>query len=81
MKVAVSIPDDVFERAEGMVRRLGTSRSNLYARAINEMLERQEDDLTAAFNTVIDEVGREPDPFVREAGRKIFAKLARDEKW
>jgi metal-responsive CopG/Arc/MetJ family transcriptional regulator len=34
MKVALSIPDDLFESAETLSRRLGVSRSRLYATAL-----------------------------------------------
>ena len=36
MKIAVSIPDDIFEDAEYLARRQGKSRSRLYADAIAE---------------------------------------------
>lgn len=38
MKVAVSIPEDLFETAEALGRRLGLSRSRLYATALAEFL-------------------------------------------
>ena len=38
MKTAVSIPNDLFESAEGHARRLGMTRSELYARALREYL-------------------------------------------
>lgn len=38
MKVAVSIPDDLFESAETLGKRLGVSRSRLYATALGEFL-------------------------------------------
>lgn len=38
MKVAVSIPEDLFETAETLGRRLGLSRSRLYATALAEFL-------------------------------------------
>ncbi len=38
MKVALSIPDDLFESAETLGRRLGVSRSRLYATALAEFL-------------------------------------------
>lgn len=34
MKVALSIPDDLFETAETLCKRLGLSRSRLYATAL-----------------------------------------------
>ena len=36
MKVALSIPDELFERAETVAKRLGISRSRLYATALAE---------------------------------------------
>lgn len=39
MKTAISIPDELFESADGLARRLGVSRSELYAKALREYLE------------------------------------------
>lgn len=41
MKTAVSMPDELFRRAEATARRLGVSRSELYAKAIAEYLRQQ----------------------------------------
>jgi len=38
MKVAVSIPDDLFESGETLSKRLGVSRSRLYATALAEFV-------------------------------------------
>ena len=38
MKTAISIPDDLFASAEQAARRLGVSRSELYASALREYL-------------------------------------------
>jgi len=38
MKVALSIPDEVFESAETLAKRLGVSRSRLYATAVADFL-------------------------------------------
>lgn len=40
MKTAISIPDDLFEKAEELAERLEVSRSQLYAQAIAEYAER-----------------------------------------
>jgi metal-responsive CopG/Arc/MetJ family transcriptional regulator len=34
MKVAVSIPDDVFAEAEALAKRMKSSRSEIYSRAL-----------------------------------------------
>jgi predicted transcriptional regulator len=73
MKTAVSIPDDVFEQAERLADRLQTSRSQLYARALSEFVARHdEDQLTAAIDAVIDEVGDGLDDFTRKAGEQFL---------
>ncbi len=40
MKVAISVPDRVFEEAERMARRLRLSRSRVYSQAIEEFVKR-----------------------------------------
>ena len=42
VKTAVSMPDELFERAEAAARRLRVSRSELYAKAIAEFLKKQD---------------------------------------
>ncbi|MBI4231012.1 MAG: hypothetical protein HY608_09285 [Planctomycetes bacterium] len=51
MKTAVSVPDPVFRAAEKVARRLGMSRSELYAKAVAEfVLARGGPDVTAALD-------------------------------
>lgn len=53
MKTAVSIPDDLFDSAEGTARRLGLSRSELYARALRDYLaEHGTEGITERLNEV-----------------------------
>ena len=40
MKTAISIPDPIFEAAEKLARRLGISRSQLYSKAIDSLVEK-----------------------------------------
>lgn len=42
MKTAVSIPNELFESAEGFARRLGMTRSELYAKALRDYLREHE---------------------------------------
>jgi metal-responsive CopG/Arc/MetJ family transcriptional regulator len=42
MKTAISIPDKVFRSADSLARRLGISRSRLYATAISEYLSKHQ---------------------------------------
>ena len=73
MKVAVSIPDPVFNEAEQLARRMNTSRSDLYARALAAYVgDHAADRVTQAINDVMDAVGTESDGFAREAARRVF---------
>lgn len=40
MKTAISIPDPIFESAEKLAKRLGMSRSQFYAEAVDALVER-----------------------------------------
>lgn len=76
MKTAVSIPDEVFERAERLARRTRKSRSEVFSAALKEYVARHEpDEITEAFNDVCEKVGEQvSDPFVAAAGRRILEK-------
>ena len=56
MKIAVSIPDELFESAEMLGKRLGVSRSRLYATALADFLAKHRgrkvtDQLNAVYGT------------------------------
>ena len=60
MKVAVSIPDPLFQEAERVSRRLRLPRSRVYARALEAFVRQHStDDLTARLDKVVGEVGAE----------------------
>ena len=76
MKTAISIPDKVFEEAERLAERLQTSRSQLYARALAEFVARHDDDqIAAAMNRVVDELGPAVDDFTREVARQTLRRV------
>ena len=53
MKTAISIPDAVFEAADRTAEELGISRSQLYATAVHEFLERHRiEDVTSKLDAV-----------------------------
>jgi metal-responsive CopG/Arc/MetJ family transcriptional regulator len=73
MKVAVSIPDEVFAETESLAKQLKASRSEIYSRALSEFLGRHAPDrVTELMNQVIAAVGEKPDPFSRRAARRVF---------
>ena len=73
MKTAVSIPDDIFERAECLARREQRSRSDVYATALAEYVARHtNDEITDTMNRVCDEVGENDDAFLTAAARRVL---------
>jgi predicted transcriptional regulator len=73
MKTAVSVPDDIFERAERLARRARKSRSEVYSAALREYVARHApDEVTEALDRVVSNVGEPKDPFLAEAGRRIL---------
>lgn len=78
MKAAVSIPDPIFAEADRAAKRLGLSRSELYARAIAIYVAKlRADDVTAGLDRVY---GGEPaarDPVLAKLQRRTIAR----ERW
>lgn len=73
MKTAVSIPDDLFRRADQLAARLGKSRSQVYREALAEYLWRREPrSVTGALDELVAELGPEPDAWLDEAGRRAL---------
>ena len=74
MKTAVSIPDDIFERAERSASQGRRSRSEVYAAALDEYLARHaHDEITDAMNRVCRGVDGDDDAFLAAAGRRVLA--------
>jgi len=72
MKTAVSVPDDVYAKAEALARRERRSRSEVYSAALREYVARHsEDEVTAALDRAIAELGdaAAPDGFLEAAGQ------------
>ena len=76
MKVAVSIPDDVFAEAEALAKRMKSSRSEIYSRALGEFIGHHAPDrVTDLMNEVVDVIGDDPDAFAVEAARRVLKKV------
>jgi metal-responsive CopG/Arc/MetJ family transcriptional regulator len=68
MKTAISIPDDLFESADSLAERLAISRSQLYARAVEEYLAKHKDQhVTNKLNEVLAEADSSLTPQLRRA--------------
>jgi len=73
MKTAVSVPDEVFEKAERLARSAGRSRSEVYSAALREYIARHApDEITEAVDRVVARLGQESpaDEFMRRATRR-----------
>lgn len=78
MKTAISLPDDLFESADALADRLGMSRSQLYARAVEEYVAKHRDqDVTARLNDIFADEDSGLDPSVRRAQ----ARTLRSTEW
>ena len=73
MKIAVSVPDDVFQEAEELARRTKCSRSEVYSRALAEYVARHAPDrVTEAMDRALTEIGEPADRFVQTASRRML---------
>jgi metal-responsive CopG/Arc/MetJ family transcriptional regulator len=75
MKVAVSIPDDVFESAESLARRLRLSRSAIYASALAEFVAKHRaTKVTERLDAVYGANDSRIDPAIRRAQRRSISR-------
>ena len=73
MKVAVSLPDDLFEEAESLGRRLHKSRSELYRKALEDYLARHDvDRVREAIDRAVRDIGENEDAFARAAAARVL---------
>lgn len=78
MKTAISIPNDVFARAEELADRLDLSRSQLYTQAVREFLERwSEKSIREALDSVYSTEPSELDAGLSQAQSEMLE----DEGW
>ena len=69
MRASVSIPDELFRRADELARRLGKSRSEVYREALADYMSRREPgSVTASLDAVVEELGGSVDDWVLAAG-------------
>ena len=75
MKIALSIPDDLFESGETLSKRLGVTRSRLYATALAEFVAKHRgQNVTARLNAVYGSHDNRLSPAVRRLQRRSLAK-------
>ena len=75
MKTAISIPDDLFESAETLSKRLGVSRSRLYATALAEFVAKHRGrKVTEQLDTLYADVDSSLDPRSRRLQARSLAR-------
>jgi len=75
MKTAVSIPDELFHRADELAQRLGKSRSEVYREALADYVARRNPDtVTRELNALADELDAARDPALDAAARRTLAR-------
>jgi metal-responsive CopG/Arc/MetJ family transcriptional regulator len=78
MKVAVSIPDQLFHEAEKVSHRLRVPRSQLYSRALEALvLQHSGEEITARLDAALARVGAKVDVGWDNPGLEVL----RREKW
>jgi metal-responsive CopG/Arc/MetJ family transcriptional regulator len=75
MKTAISIPDELFSSADSLARKLGVSRSRLFATALAEYLAKHRTaKVTERLNAVYASEPSQLDKATRRAQRRIVAR-------
>ena len=78
MKVAVSIPDPLFDEAERVSQRLRIPRSQLYSRALQAFVQQHSgEEITARMDAALERIGASKEPGWEDLGLEII----RREKW
>jgi metal-responsive CopG/Arc/MetJ family transcriptional regulator len=76
MKTAISVPDEVFEKAERLAKKSHRSRSELYSAALKEYVARHSpEEVTEAMNRVCEEVRETQDEFVSAASHRLLERV------
>lgn len=78
MKTAVSIPDELFESAEGLARRLGMTRSELYAKALRDYLREHRGE---GITERLDEVYGAEESALNPVVAKLQERSLPDDEW
>lgn len=87
MKTAISLPDDLFEEIDARARALKLSRSAFIARAARAYLqrEREESDVTEAYNRAIAAFGQPGDDpgvaAIHRASHEAILAATKNDKW
>jgi metal-responsive CopG/Arc/MetJ family transcriptional regulator len=77
MKTAISLPDQLFRSGNALAKRLGVSRSELYARALAEYLAKHRtEQITQRLNSVFATENSALDPVLAAAQARALPREA-----
>ena len=76
MKTAVSVPNELFQRADRLAHETGRSRSEVYSAALRDYVAKHEpDDVTEALDRTVAALGHpKSDSIVRAAARRMLGR-------
>jgi metal-responsive CopG/Arc/MetJ family transcriptional regulator len=83
MKTAISLPDALYEDAEQTARAMGIPRSQLYARAVSEFIQRHKrEEITLRLNDVYERMENQPtSELPTEPSVETMQELTRNDTW
>ncbi|MBE7412562.1 MAG: ChpI protein [Leptospiraceae bacterium] len=82
MKTAISIPDDLFKNAEKIASKMGIPRSQLFAKALEEFIQRRsKKNITEKLNQVYDEKFQGTDINLKNLSVQAIRKSLENDSW
>ena len=82
MKTAISLPDDLFARAERTANQLGIPRSQLFARAVYEYLTRHDpESITTRINESLEYENEGLNTALTNMQSETINRMNDDESW
>lgn len=82
MKTAISISDDLFKRVEEVAGELHISRSQVFADAVRDYIEKHRNEkILETLNEVYSEAETEEERRIRMQSKRRHAKFLKAEKW
>lgn len=83
MKTAISLPDQVFRKADRLAKKLRKSRSELYRDALLEYLKRHQGEsaITEAVNAVVDDLSEDDLAEQKKIAEAGAATVRRQTRW
>ena len=82
MKTAIALPDQLYIEAEETAKSLGISRSQLYAKAIEEFISTHKmDRLTEQLNEIYSSTDTKSESIISMAGLEAIRELTQNDSW